>query len=159
MSARLQALWMARTLRERWLLGIMFGLLGLVLVWFLVIRPLGDLLSAAKERHGHAVAELAKARSQAATIAALEPAQGGAPPEPIETAVAASAAAAGFKLSALQPQGAGRLSLAIGAARPQALFGWIAGLEAQGFIVERLNATGNPDRTLSTQIVLRTRGS
>jgi hypothetical protein len=50
------------------------------------------------------------------------------------------------------------VSLAIGAARPQALFGWIAGLEAQGYVVERLSASSNPDRTLSAQILLRARG-
>jgi hypothetical protein len=50
------------------------------------------------------------------------------------------------------------VSLAIGAAKPQALFGWIAQMEAQGFIVESLTASSNPDRTLSAQILLRTRG-
>lgn len=158
MSARLKALWLARTPRERWLLGVMFALAGLVLVWFLVLRPLGDMLSAAKERHGNAVAALAEARSQAAAIAALERSQAGQPSQPADTAVAAAAADAGFQLSALQPEGAGRVSLAIGAARPQALFGWIGSLEQQGFVVERLNASSNPDRTLSAQIVLRARG-
>ena len=158
MSARLKALWLARTPRERWLLGVMLGLLALVLVWFLVLRPLGDMLSAARERHGLAVAELAEARSQAAAIAALERRKPAGSGQPIETAVAAAAAAAGFQLSALQPDGAGRVSLALGAARPQALFGWVAGLEEQGYVVERLSASSNPDRTLSAQIVLRARG-
>ena len=158
MSARLSALWLARTPRERWLLGVMFALAALVLVWFLVIRPLGDMLSAAKERHGEAVAALAQARSQAAEIAMLE--QGGPAviEGPIDQAVAAAASEAGFQLSALQAQGPGRVSFALGAARPQALFGWISGLEGQGYVVERLSASSNPDRTLSAQIVLRVRG-
>jgi len=159
MSARLRAMWLARTPRERWLLGIMFGLLALVLVWFLVIRPLGDLLSAARERHGKAVAALAEARAQAAAITMLERGGSAAIEGPIDRAVAAAAAEAGFQLSALQPEGPGRVSLALGSARPQALFGWVEGLEGQGYVVERLNATSNPDRTLSVQIVLRARGS
>lgn len=158
MIARLKAQWQARTPREQWLLGVMFALLALVLVWFLVLRPLGDMLSAAKERHGLAVAELAEARSQAAAIAALERRKPPASGQPIETAVAAAAAEAGFQLSALQPDGAGRVSLALGAARPQALFGWVSGLEQRGYVVERLSASSNPDRTLSAQIVLRARG-
>lgn len=158
MSARLKALWLARTPRERWLLGVMLALAALVLVWFLVLRPLGDMLSAARERHGNAVAALAEARSQAAAIAILERGSSGAVQEPASQAVAASAADAGFQLSALQPEGPGRVTFALGAARPPALFGWIAGLEAQGYVVERLSATGNPDRTLSAQIVLRARG-
>ena len=158
MSARLKALWLARTPRERWLLGVMFALAVLVLAWFLVLRPLGDLLSAARERHGNAVASLAEARSQAAAIAALERGQTGRSAEPAETAVAAAASAAGFQLSTLQAEGPGRVSLAIGAARPQALFGWVGSLEQQGFVVERLSASSNPDRTLSAQILLRRRG-
>lgn len=159
MSVRLKALWLARTPRERWLLGVMFALVALVIVWFLVLRPLGDMMSAAKERHGIAVAALAEARSQAATIAMLERGTAGAGREPAAQAVAAAAADAGFQLSALQPEGPGRVSFALGAARPQALFGWIAALEAQGYVVERLSASSNPDRTLSAQIVLRARGS
>jgi general secretion pathway protein M len=118
MSARLKGLWLARTPRERWLLGIMFALIALVLAWLLVLRPLDDMLSAARERHGNAV----------------------------------------FQLSQRQPPGPGRVAIAIGAARPQALFGWVAGLETQGYVVERLSVSSNPDRTLSAQIVLRARG-
>jgi general secretion pathway protein M len=158
MSARLRALWLARTARERWLLGAMFALAALVLAWFLVLRPLGDALSAARERHGHAVEALAEARAQATAIAELERRRPGDSGRQVETAVAAAASEAGFQLSALQSEGPGRVSLAIGAARPQALFGWIAGLEAQGYVVERLSASSNPDRTLSAQILLRRRG-
>lgn len=158
MSARLRAMWLARTPRERWLLGVMFALAALVIVWFLVIRPLGDMMSAAKERHGMAVAALAEARAQAAEIAMLERGGSTSVEGPIDQAIAAAASEAGFQLSALQPQGPGRVSFALGAARPQALFGWIEALEAQGYIVERLSASSNPDRTLSAQVVLRARG-
>ena len=158
MSARLTALWLARTPRERWLLGVMLALAALVVLWFLVLRPLGDMLSAARERHGEAVAALAEARSRAAEIAMLERGGPAAIEGPIDQAVAAAASEAGFQLAALQAQGPGRVSFALGAARPQALFGWISGLEGQGYVVERLSASSNPDRTLSAQIVLRARG-
>jgi general secretion pathway protein M len=159
MIERLKTLWLARTARERWLLGVMLALVALVLVWLAVLRPLSDMLSAARERHGESVAALAEARSQAAAIAALERERPATQAGPIDSAVAAAASAAGFQLSGLQPQGPGRVSLAIGAAKPQALFGWIAALEAQGYIVQSLSVTSNPDRTLSAQIALRTRGS
>jgi general secretion pathway protein M len=158
MSARFKALWLARTPRERWLLAVMFALAALVLVWFLVLRPLGDMLSAARERHGQAVAALAETRSQAAEIAMLERGGPTVIEGPIDQAIAAAASEAGFQLSALQPQGPGRVSFALGAARPEALFGWIQGLEGQGYVVERLSASSNPDRTLSAQVVLRVRG-
>jgi general secretion pathway protein M len=116
------------------------------------------MLSAARQRHGEAVAALAETRSKAAQIAILERGGPAAIEGPIDQAVAAAANEAGFQLSALQPQGEARVSFALGAARPEALFGWIQGLEGQGFVVERLSASSNPDRTLSAQIVLRIRG-
>jgi general secretion pathway protein M len=148
---------MARTPRERWLLGLMLALVAVVLVWLAILRPLGDMLSAARQRHGEAVAALAEARSQAAAIADLERNRPAPFAGPIDAAVAAAASDAGFQLSGLQAEGAGRVSLAIGAAKPEALFGWIDGLEAQGYIVHSLTATANPDRTLSARIVLRSR--
>jgi general secretion pathway protein M len=157
MTDRLKALWLARSVRERWLLGVMLGLVALVLVWLAVLRPLSDMLSAARRRHGEAVAALAEARSQAAEIAALERDRASPSAEPIDAAVAAAASAAGFQLSGIQPEGPGRVSLAIGAAKAQALFGWIDRLEAQGYIVQSLTVTSNPDRTLSARIVLRAR--
>jgi general secretion pathway protein M len=158
MSARFKALWLARSPRERWLLGTMLALVALVLVWLLILRPLSDMLSAARQRHGEAVAALAEARSQAAAIAELERNRPAPFAGPIDAAVAAAASDAGFQLSGLQAEGAGRVALAIGAAKPQALFGWIAALEAQGYIVQSLTVSSNPDRTLSARIVLRARG-
>ncbi|HEX8379279.1 MAG TPA: type II secretion system protein GspM [Allosphingosinicella sp.] len=158
MSARLKALWLDRTPRERWLLGLMLALVGFVLAWLLILRPLGDSLSAAKQRHGEAVANLGEARAQAAAIGGLERNRPAPLPGPLDVAITAAASEAGFQLSGLQPEGPGRVSIAIGAARPPALFGWIGRLEGQGFVVERLTASSNPDRTLSAQIVLRSRG-
>lgn len=158
MSARLRTLWLARSPRERWLLGVMLALAALVLVWLAILTPLSDMLSAARQRHGEAVEALAEARAQAAAITALERERPAPFAGPMDAAVAASAAEVGFQLSGVQPEGQGRVSLAIGAAKPQALFGWIAGLEAQGYIVQSLTASSNPDRTLSARIVLRARG-
>jgi general secretion pathway protein M len=157
MIARLKILWLARTPRERWLLGVMLALVALVLVWLAILRPLSDMLSAARQRHGEAVEALAEARAQAAAIAALERNRPAPLAGPIDAAVAAAASEAGFQLSGVQAEGPGRVSLAIGAARPQALFGWIEGMEMQGYIVQSLTASSNPDRTLSARIVLRSR--
>ncbi len=158
MSERLKVLWLARTPRERWLLGVMLTLVALVVAWLLILRPLSDMLSAARQRHGEAVAALAEARSQAAAISALERNRPAPFAGPIDMAVAAAASEAGFQLSGLQAEGQGRVSLAIGAAKPQALFGWVARLESQGYIVQSLTVNSNPDRTLSARIVLRARG-
>ncbi len=148
-----------RSRREQRLLLVLAGLALLALAWLLVVRPLGDRLAAARERHGAALVALAEARADAAAIGRLEKARpaplGGA----IEQSVAQSASAAGFQLSRIGPDRAGRVALAIEAARPQALFAWVGEMEAaRGLVVERLVATANSDRTLSVSLVFRQRG-
>lgn len=151
--------WLERSRREQVLLLILFALFALTLIWLLFVRPLGDRLSEARERHGAAVIALAEAKARSADIGRLERQRPAALGAPIEQAVAQSASAAGFQLSRIQADGPDRVSLAIEAARPEALFAWISGLETQrGLIVDRLTASSNSDRTLSVQLVLRTRG-
>jgi general secretion pathway protein M len=158
MSAALMRLWAERTPRERVLLGVMLALVAALLLWLLVLRPFGDMLSAARERHGQAVAQLARAREQAALIRSLERQGGGATIRgPIEIELGRAAAAAGFQLGGLQAAGEGRVAVAIPAARPQALFGWLAQLERSGFLVERFEASANSDRSLAVQATLRAR--
>jgi general secretion pathway protein M len=141
--------WSARSPRERLLLAIMFALLALVAGWLLIVRPLADSLEAAKARHAAAAIALAEARAQ--------PMAGPAPalPGPVDAIAARTAAEAGFPGARVTSQGPGRATVAIDAARPQALFGWVARLEAGGLIVERLRAQANADRTLSAELVLR----
>jgi general secretion pathway protein M len=151
--------WRARTRREQGLLLVLFVLFGLTLAWLLVIRPLGDRLSEARERHGADVIALAEARTRAAAIGRLERERPAALGAPVEQAVAEAASAAGFQLSRIQPDGPGRVTLAIEAARPQALFAWVGEMEtARGLIVDRLTASSNSDRTLSVQLTFRARG-
>jgi general secretion pathway protein M len=151
--------WRARSRRERMLLAILAALFVLVLAWLLVVRPLGDRLSEARERHGAAVVALAEAKDRAEAIGRIERERRPALAGSIDQDVTQSAAAAGFQLSRIEPDGPNRVTLAIEAARPQALFAWVSEMEtARGLVVERLNATSNSDRTLSVQLVLRMRG-
>ena len=148
----------SRTLREQRLILVMLGLAAMVLAWLLVVRPLGDALAAARERHGAAVIALAEARAQAAEIARLEQQSPAAPGGPLDSVVARSAAEAGFQLSQVQAGPEGSVTLAMDSARPQAFFDWVAQLEAaQGLVVERLNARANGDRTIAVELTLRPR--
>jgi general secretion pathway protein M len=152
--------WRGRSRREKRLLVVLGFLFGLVIAWLLVVRPLGDSLAAARERHGAAVIALAEARANAETIGRLErdpPASLGGP---VEQVVVQSASAAGFQLSRIQAEGAGKVSLAIEAARPQALFAWVSEMETgRGLIVDTLAANANSDRTLSVQLTLKARAN
>ena len=148
----MSAWWDLRSARERLLLGIMFALLGLVLVWLIVVRPLADTLESARQRHGEAVVALAEARARLPSAAEGPAAAGQA-----DAIVAETASAAGFAGARIARRGAAGASVAVDAARPQALFGWIAEMERRGLVVERLRAQANADRTLSAEIALRVR--
>jgi general secretion pathway protein M len=143
--------WEARSARERRLLAVMVALLAIVLLWLAVVRPLADALDDAKRRHGAAVIALAEA--QAARPAAVPAATG-----PVDSIVAETAAAAGFTGIRVARLGPARAGAAVDAARPQALFGWIAEMERRGLVVERLRTRANADRTVSAEIALKAGG-
>lgn len=158
MMAALKAYWGVRTAREQRLLLAMAALLAIVLAWLLVVRPVDAALADARARHARAVIDLAAARGQAERIAFLER-SGPPPPEaPLATAVGQRAAQAGFAEARVTPDGAGRVTVAIDAARSQALFGMLAGLERDGLIVDRLTARMNSDATLAAEARLKLRG-
>lgn len=147
--------WQSRSPRERGLLLVMFALAAFVLGWLLVVRPLSDALDAAKARHGAAVLALAEARARADMGRG---AAGAAPALPVDSLIGRTAGEAGFTAARIGAQGPARATVAIDAARPQALFAWLVRLEASGLIVERLRAQANSDRTLAVEATLRARG-
>lgn len=149
--------WATRTLREQRLLLVMAGLAAVVLAWLLILRPLSDALSNARERHNQAVLALADVRAQAQAIADAQGAAPAALAGPLDAMLAQSAAEAGFSNARVTPEGGNRAVVAVDAARPQAFFGWVAGMERRGLIVDRLSAAANPDRTLSVQVTFRMR--
>jgi general secretion pathway protein M len=156
MNENLSLWWLARSKRERVLLGVMFGLAALLLVWLLVVRPLSDQLDAAKARHGAAVLAVAEARARDRAGRATIPST--APSYPVDSLLGRAANDAGFTGARIVAQGPNRASVSIDAARPQALFAWIARLEQDGLVVERLRAQANADHTLSAEALFRARG-
>ena len=159
MSESFKLWWRGRTSREQRLMLAMFALLGLVLVWLLIVRPLGDARSRAYERYADAALALAEARAQARLISTFERSAPASLGEPIGDLLSRSATEAGFPIARLEPEGPNQATLVLASVRPQAFFGWVAQMESsRGLIVERLNATTNSDRTLSVQITFRGRG-
>ena len=145
--------WDARSERERWLVGTMLVLAGILLGWLLVVRPLSDALDAARMRHGDAAAALAEARARVRPAAI----SGAAAAGPVDAIAMRTAAAAGFPGARVAAQGPGRAIVSLDAARPQALFGWVTQMEQSGLVVERLRAAANPDRTLSAEMTVAAR--
>jgi len=156
----LKSWWRTRTVREQRLLLLMGALAALTLSWLLVIRPLGDAMSDARERHGRAVVALAEVRAQAALVAQLQTAQPVALAQPLDLLLARAASEAGFQVTRIDRQGSVQATMFIDAVRPQAFFGWVGQMESsQGLIVERLNAIPNRDQTLSVDVTFRVRSN
>jgi general secretion pathway protein M len=150
--------WRGRTLREQRLLLAMSVLFAIVLLWLLIVRPVGDALSRARERHADAAQALAEARAQAALIRQLERSAPAALAEPVDALISRSATEAGFPIGRLERQG-NRAAMVLPSVRPQAFFGWLGQMEARGLIVERLSATPNTDQTVTVEVTLRARTS
>ncbi|HEX8555075.1 MAG TPA: type II secretion system protein GspM, partial [Sphingomonas sp.] len=146
-----------RSLRERRLLIVMVALLVLVILWAGIIRPVGDGLSSARGRHADAVVRLGETQTAVDAIrgAGRRPPIAGS----VADAVRARADQAGFTLANLTEDGPNRVRVAIQAARPAALTGWLAGLEARGLLVEQATMTDNGDRTVAAQLVIEGRRS
>lgn len=148
--------WRSRSTREQRLLWVMAALAALLFLWLVVIRPLGDALDRARQRHGAAVIALAEARARRAPAGGVSSAT---PPLPLDAFITRGAAEAGFAAARVTARGPSRASLTIDAARPQALLGWIARLEAQGIAVETLRARANADRTIAVEAALHARSA
>jgi general secretion pathway protein M len=151
--------WRERTPREQRLLLVMLALLGLVLLWLLVIRPLSDALEGAQQRHAEAVTALAEARARADAARRMEVAPNAAAPLPIDAFLSGTSREAGFANARIVGQGPARASFAVDAVRAQPFFAWVRRMERRGLIVDSLRARANSDRTLAVEAAFRARGA
>jgi general secretion pathway protein M len=78
---------------------------------------------------------------------------------PLDALISRTAADAGFTAARVAGGGPNMARMTLDAARPQALFGWIATLETQGVRIERLQARANPDRTVAVEAAFSARAA
>lgn len=150
----------ARSPRERRLLLAMIALAVVTLIWAVMILPVRNGLSSSRARYTDAVVRLGSAQAGLAQVKAMQRRGGGAVlGAPLPDVVRARADAAGFALSALDVEGPGRVRASIATARAGALMQWIAGLEAEGVLVESLSVSGSGAGTVTAQMTLRARGA
>ncbi|BAV64021.1 type II secretory pathway component PulM [Sphingobium cloacae] len=149
-------MWGERSPREQWMLGVMFALLAVVVLWLGIVRPLGAAQRSAHEALGAATDRNAAIRAKVKLMKSLP--RGPAATSrgaPLDQFVGQSAGEAGLTLERAQGQGADRMDIAIAAVRPIALMTWLAGLEAQGVRVETMSARPSPTAgSVSVQAVL-----
>lgn len=154
---RLRAWFATRSLRERRLLLVAGALALVTVLWGGIVLPVRDALSSARERHADAVDRLG------ATIARVDRLEQVRKRPPLTGdltgIVRAEAAEAGFALATIDPQGADRVRATIQSARPGALAGWLARIEARGVLVDSATLTDHGDRTVGAVLVLKARGA
>lgn len=156
MMERLKTLWAERSPREQWMLGAMFALLAIVLLWLGLVRPLDMAQRSARDALREATDRNAAIRAKVKLLKSL-PRTGvpAAVATSLDQFVGQSAGEAGLTLERAQAQGADRLDIAVASVRPVALFSWLAGLEAQGIRVETMSARPSPTAgSVSVQAVL-----
>jgi general secretion pathway protein M len=147
--------WRLRSLREQRLLLVMFALIGLVLIWLLIVRPLADALDSARRDHAEAVTALAEARARAAAGARLTAAPTPPVQLPVDALLGRTANEAGFANARIVANGPERATIAIDAAMAPAFFAWVRRMEASGLAVDSLRARANGDRTLAVEAGFR----
>jgi general secretion pathway protein M len=149
--------WVERSVRERVLIAVMLTLIGAMLIWLGVVRPIDRASSRAEARHQNALLMMASTTAKAAALKA-ERAKPALPlASDVATRVRTSAEAAGFTLGRADPGEGDRVMIAIVSAKSPALFGWLAQLESEGMFVERANIRVNSDATLGFDATLRAR--
>ena len=153
MIGALQPWWRERTDRERWLLAAMAALALPILLWLLVWRPLHAARLAAEARLADSVAALGEVRALAPAIRAAEARR--RDDRPLLERVGSHAGRAGLTTERLQADGDGAVALRIAAVRPALLLGWIAELQRDGIVVDRLAVTRNDDSSVAADLVLR----
>lgn len=156
MMERLGTYWAERSTREQWMLGVMFALLAVVILWFGIAMPLDRAQRSARDTLNEATDRNAAVRVAVKQLKALpRNAAATGPVTPVDQFVGQSAGEAGLTLERAQAQGGDRIEIAIASVRPVALFSWLAALEAQGVRVVTVSARPSPTAgSVSVQAVL-----
>ena len=147
-----------RAPREKKLLLVMVALAVLTLIWAAIIRPVGDGLSSARERHADAVTRLGETQAQVAALRDIQRGRARPLTGTLADVVRVEADQAGFTLASLDQDGA-RVRVSIQSARPTALVAWLARLERIGVLVDTATMTDNGNKAVGVSLVLKARAA
>ena len=155
MMDAVKTMWGERSPREQWMLGVMFALLAVVLLWLGVVGPLASAQRSAREGLLAATDRNAAMRAKVKLLKTLPRGVAASSGMAIDQLVSQSAGEAGLTLERAEAQGGARIEIAMASVRPVALFSWLAALEAQGVRVETMSARPSPTAgSVSVQAVL-----
>lgn len=147
--------WSALSDRERRLVTILLVIVGGMILWLGIWRPVRAGITNGWSRYDAAVDANASVRANLRLLR-VRAGKSAHHDAPIGQNVAQSASEVGLTLDRSAAQGEGRLAITIGSARAGAALAWLTGLEAHGVRVETISMI--PGATLDTvtvQAVLR----
>jgi general secretion pathway protein M len=156
MIAALILWWQTRSRREQHLILVMLALLGGVVFWLGLWRPVQAWQGAQGQALSHAIAAQRHATHAATALSALEAHK---PPPfelPLNDYLKASANEAGFTLTGAEAQGES-VRITLTSARPPALIAWLLVLETKGIFINEGRITANSDTTVALDAILRRR--
>jgi general secretion pathway protein M len=153
--SNMRQLWAGLSTREQWMLGVMFALIGAVLLWFALLQPLSRAKATAQGRLDLATRNAGDVASAVLALSAAKGNTSRTAPERLATLASTSAVSAGFTPSTIEPQGDGTVRIVIPAAKSTTLFGWIKSLGQSGVLVERLMVQHLAGSSVSVEANLR----
>jgi len=154
---RFRTWYVERSLREKRLLIVMAVLLVITILWAGIFIPVRDGLDTSRARYEDAVMRLAVTRGEVDLVkaAAKRPALTAS----LTDTVRAAADQAGFEIATLDQQDAGRVHVVIQSAKASAMSAWLAGLEAQGVLIDAATLRDTGNRSVSADLILKARGA
>ena len=157
MIAQIRIWWLERSAREHVLLSAMLCLIGAMLIWLGVVRPIDRWMNVAQARHSAAIAELGAITAKAGALKTERTMARSRQDGDVTTQVRVAAESAGFTLARADPGDGGRVQIMIVSAKSPALFGWLQALEREGLFVERASLRTNSDATIGFDATIRAR--
>lgn len=141
--------------RERILIAILAFLLAATIIFYGIVRPLSVALDDAEQAYITAIDRQGRIETKAAMLKAplkqnINPVTGD-----LGVFISQYAGEEGFAVGRLDPQTDDSVIIAIDAAKPAALFGWLSKLEARGITIRELSVNAGGNETVSAIITLK----
>ena len=154
MIASLTRWWQSLSAREQRLVGVAGALAAAVLLW-LVLRPLVGYIAGLGDEHRLAVERAARVEAKAALLKDDAGPTATTVSGSLDQWLAQSSGDTGLTLDRNEARGDSAATVAIASARAPAVIGWLAQLEGQGLVIDRLNITPGTDGTVGLTAEVR----
>ncbi|WP_108812455.1 type II secretion system protein GspM [Sphingorhabdus sp. Alg231-15] len=155
MISSAKAWFYALSQREKILIAIMGILTALVVGYYAFVGPFIGAFETAEKRYQEAVDSRVQIETKVAALTAPTNQTANPVSGPLEVFISQHAGEAGFAIGRLDPQSDGSVKLSIDAAKPRALFGWLASMENRAISIDELAVNPGDNDTVIATMTLR----